>query len=193
MEAFDGVSLRAFLDGPACSRDEVRSVVAEIAIALTAARAHGIVNDWIQPEDILIARGNEAEHEVKVTVGLDRVREKYPKHSYWQPPRPLGISGCLAPEVIRGASEKGSRSTDVFTLAAIAFELIAGFPAWRAEEPILSLAAILKEPPSRLRFRHPSFVHLDAVEAVLRRALAKDPKERPQDAAAFVDEFERAV
>jgi serine/threonine-protein kinase len=85
----------------------------------------------------------------------------------------------MSPEQARGEPVDGR--SDVFAVAAIAWELLAGGPLFHRAQPYLSLAAVVEDPlPPVDAARHPL---LAALAPVLSRALAKLPADRTASCA----------
>jgi serine/threonine protein kinase len=94
-----------------------------------------------------------------------------------------------APERLDGKNV--DHRADLWALAVIAFELLAGAPLWRGAVPEMLRRMVLRSPPPRLvtaEVRRPEYL-----DAFFSRALAREPAERPQTAALFMRELERAI
>lgn len=92
-----------------------------------------------------------------------------------------------SPEQIRG--EAIDQRSNLFTLGAILFEMVAGQKAFSAEDPVALVKQIEHEMPPAPASLNPK-VH-PAVSAVIMKALAKDPAERFQTARALVEDLEQ--
>ena len=115
---------------------EAASVGAEVAVALAAAHAAGIVHRDIKPGNILIATSGMA----KITdFGIARAIDD---GTVTQSTGTLaGTPAYLAPEVARGADS--TRASDVFSLGATLFHAVEGEPPFgRAENPLALLYAV---------------------------------------------------
>jgi serine/threonine-protein kinase len=161
IEWFDGHPLHLGRPWP---RDEALLLVAQLCRGLAAIHGHQLVVRDLGPQRILIG--------ALAKIVLD------PEWMFQSDP-----ARALTPEESLG--KPISLRTDLHSLAAISFELLAGFPPWdRGNSPALLLTR-LTEPPRR--------IGPPALDAFMQRALAVDPQRRPPDAMTFLAELERAV
>jgi serine/threonine-protein kinase len=101
----------------------------------------------------------------------------------------IGTAGYLAPEVIAGGP--AGPASDRYALAVVAFEALTGRRPFRADAvPALLWAHLHREPP-RASTLAPGLPR--RLDAVLARALAKDPRDRPASAGAMVAAVARAL
>jgi serine/threonine-protein kinase len=82
----------------------------------------------------------------------------------------------MAPEQLRGVP--ASPASDQYALAAVAYEMLSGWPPYAATTPV-GLAEAQAEPPAAIAGARPQ------LDAAVRRALAGDPAERYPDVTAF--------
>ena len=175
-EFVDGETLRAKMEG-ANTPTTVIDVGRQVARALAAAHAAGIVHRDIKPENVMVRGDGYAK---VLDFGLARVHESgtaTETHSGTET-NPLALLGTMAymsPEQARGAPA-GSPS-DVFALGVTLYEMLARRRPWVAPTMPAVLAAMLLEdavPLSRLNPSVPS-----GLEKVVHRMIAKDPALRP--------------
>jgi serine/threonine protein kinase len=156
----------------------------QAAKGLSAIHSQGMVHGNLTPENILIAND-----------GLDRPHVKLFGIGSAGPmaaTRNGEMSGSdfayLAPEQCSGADQADARS-DVYSLGAIAYEMLAGEPPFSGERPSdVMLKHTEEAPPPLSAFRHDLS---PAIEPVLLKALAKDPELRYQTAGEFADDLTR--
>src|SRR5262249_30651266 len=101
---------------------------------------------------------------------------------------PVGTPSYMAPEQIEG--KPVDARSDVFALAILAYELLVGRTPFTGEGWTAVLFQIMNtdpEPPSHVDPSLPA-----ALDRVLARALAKDPKQRTRDVATFIAELREA-
>lgn len=96
----------------------------------------------------------------------------------------VGTPAYLSPEAARG--QPVGRSGDVYSAAALAFHLLTGRPVFGGSAWEMVAAHRDQSPPALTG-------HGPRLEDLLRRSLAKDPAQRPVDAAAFLSELEEAA
>ena len=149
-------------------------IVAEVAAALDAAHATGLVHRDVKPANVLLEGEAEADQRVYLTdFGLARRVEA--TSGVTATGAFVGTLDYVAPEQIRG--DRVDARADVYALGCVLFELLAGIPPFASrEDKVAKMYAHLNEEPTRLRVLRPELPA--AVDAVAARALAKDPAER---------------
>jgi serine/threonine protein kinase len=180
MEFLPGGSLEGRLvDAP---RDDVIQWLGDVATALDAAHAAGIVHRDVKPANLLFdARGHihVADFGIASAAGLASVT---------QTGSILGTAGYLSPEQARG--ERATPASDRYGLAVVAWELLAGRRPFEAASSAAEATAHVREPVPDIGELDPSLPA--ATSAVFARALAKKPSARYPSARAFVDDLERS-
>jgi hypothetical protein len=159
-------------------RDAVR-IAARVARALQHAHAHGIVHRDIKPANIMVLDTGEA----KV---LDFGVAKAPASQLTAAGQFFGTPAYMSPEQAGGQALDGR--SDVFSLGCVLYLTLTGRRPFDGDSVPVILSRVLHaspEPPSRVRSGVPA--ELDAVVA---RAMAKDPTARPADAGALADDLE---
>jgi serine/threonine-protein kinase len=184
MEYVDGGrSLEAILrdEAPLPAATAV-ALVGQICGALGYAHAHGVVHRDIKPGNILVTRAGE----VKVgDFGIARIAGR----KLTQTGVKLGTPSYMSPEQARGR-DVDSRS-DLFSVGVILYEALTGADAFPGADTESVLYQIVHEPVRPLRERLGTVPA--AMEAVVTRALAKDPQQRYQTAAELADAARRAL
>ena len=173
MELVDGQPLSTLLrDGRALDPEVVRDLLGQAGDALAAAHRAGIVHRDVKPANLLVT----PDREVKVTdFGIARAASSSAITGTGQV---MGTPQYLSPEQARG--EQASPASDVYSLGVVAFECLTGHRPFQKDTAVATALAHLHDPVPPL----PATVPAD-LAAVVTRALAKDPKERYPDAAAF--------
>jgi serine/threonine protein kinase/tetratricopeptide (TPR) repeat protein len=183
MEWLDGEDLADRLARGPLSSVETVALVAQVADALGAAHARGVVHRDVKPSNIFLPGGDP--HRVKILdFGIARAggRARITTSSGGI----LGTLGYMAPEQARAERDVDARA-DVFSLGCVLHECITGEPVFQGDHVMAILAKILFDEAPRLRDRFPTAdLALDALTA---RMLSKDPKKRPADGAALAKEI----
>jgi hypothetical protein len=148
--------------------DKALPFIAQLAAAIDAARAGGVGHGALHPRDIFVTPDEARATGFGVVDALDRLGLRAPVR------RPYS-----APERIAG--EQWSTPADVFSLGAIAFELLTGRRPAGIGDQMGSLAGAA------------GGAHLDDIHAVLAQAMHERPEERFATAGAFVSALERAA
>jgi serine/threonine-protein kinase len=199
MEYLDGRDLEARLAeaGQLPLPTTVR-IVGAVASALAAAHAHGVVHRDLKPANIFLgAVDGQADQLVKVLdFGISQVRSAADRRLS-QPHHVLGTPPYMAPEQVRGARDAVDGRADQFALGAIAYRMLTGCDAFRGEDTPALLYHIVHESAAPLADHLPSNWDSRPLQAVLDRALAKQPEQRwggmMELARAFEDAAERTI
>ena len=176
LEFIEGETLKR-LAGRGIEHRELTRVMRQVASALSAAHAAGVVHRDIKPENIMV----RSDGYVKVLdFGLARRLPTLAapggegQHDTW-PGAILGTVAYMSPEQARGESLDGS--SDIFSLGIVLYQLLAGLHPFDRGSPLETLQAIATAqplPPSRLRPAVPA-----VLEGLVTAMLHKDPRLRP--------------
>jgi YVTN family beta-propeller protein len=171
MRLVDGVDLGRLVasEGPL---DDARAarVVSQVADALDAAHARGLVHRDVKPANVLVAGGD---HVYLTDFGL--VKNVDSESGVTQTGQVVGTVNYSAPEQI-GARPVDAR-TDVYALGCVAFQVLTGSVPFARETPVATMYAHTSDAPPVLG--------RPAVDAVVARALAKSPDDRFPSAGDF--------
>src|SRR5216683_2037760 len=181
MEFVRGKTLRDVVAerGPLPPHEATR-LVAQVAAALDAAHEAGVIHCDVKPANVIVDEQGRA----KLTdFGVARAARGPREHEL------IGTARYIAPERVMG--EPATERSDVFSLGLVAYELIAGRPAFGEMETEDLLRLRLDAPPPSLRSARVGVS--EDVDAVVRRALSRDPAERPASAGGFARELLAAV
>jgi eukaryotic-like serine/threonine-protein kinase len=173
-ELLPGPSLGAQLRGlrargERMGRDEIVAVAAQLASALDAAHAAGIVHRDVKPDNAIWGAQQTL---VLTDFGIARPLAADTQHT--QAGTILGTPYYLAPEQARG--QKPTFATDVYALGVVLYELLAGQVPFPSPDPMAVLYDHIQTPPPPLGPQRPDLP--PAVEQVVLRALSKEPTAR---------------
>ena len=174
MDLIEGTDLRGILnrDGALGIEDSIR-IVSEVASALDAAHALGLVHRDIKPGNVMVEDADGGERVFLTDFGLARHVEA--TSGVTATGAFVGTLDYVAPEQIMG--ERVDARADVYSLACVLFELVSGNPPFASrEDKIEKMYAHLRDDPPRLRVMEPDAP--EELDATVARALAKDPEER---------------
>src|SRR5690348_14322411 len=186
MEYVEGESLRDRLmrEGPLPVADALR-VAAEVGDALQYAHENGVIHRDIKPENILLSRGHALVSDFGVAKLMEE-RGSTPGSALTGGGIAIGTVEYMSPEQASGDKRVDPRS-DVYALAAVLYEMLAGEPPFTGPSAQAIVARVLGDSPRAIRTVRPGVpVHL---ERALMRGLARLPGDRPRTARAFVESF----
>ena len=187
MDFLEGRSLdEVIADGPLDVRSTTR-IVAHIGTALDALHGAGIVHRDVKPSNIIVVGDDPSEGRAVLTdLGLAKGR------AYTVLTRPGQVMGTLdymAPEIIKG--EEAAPASDLYALACIAYECIAGHAPFSDRGVFqVGMAHITDEPadPTADRDDVPA-----GIGWAITQALAKDPERRPPSGVALANLLKMAA
>jgi serine/threonine-protein kinase len=195
MEFVEGPTLRDVLYDRLWTVGDIHLVIGQIAEALAAAHRQQVVHRDLKPENVILVAGPKDARTVKVLdfglaklAGLERKLELEP---LTRAGMCYGTPQYMAPELIQG--KPVDRAVDIYALGVMTYELLSGSLPWDGPDAREVLLAVASTPPPPIARAHPSVTRLSEVNAFLQRALAKDKKHRPGDAATFFRELELAL
>jgi serine/threonine protein kinase/Tol biopolymer transport system component len=193
-EFVDGTTLREHIDRKPLKLGEVLDVASQIASALVAAHAAGIVHRDIKPENVMVRRDGY----VKVLdFGLAKVAG-HPSSAVdteaatraWVNTAPGAVMGTvnyMSPEQARG--EEADHRTDIWSLGVVVYEMLAGRAPFEGRSPSHTLVAVLDHEPPPLA--HYLVDAPDALQEVVTDALTKDAEARFQTAKQMLAKLQR--
>ena len=183
MEYVEGETLRdAIASGP-LSPERTLAVVRDTAAALDHAHSHGVVHRDVKPANILLRHDGIAK---LADLGIATAAERTAiTHSGVV----LGTASYMAPEQLAGG-EAGPRS-DVYALAAVAFEALSGQKARSGKTPVEVAHEVVSGAPPDLERAWTGAT--PGAAAALARGMAREPGDRPASAGALADELERGL
>ena len=186
MEYVEGESLAQRLqrEGP-LALDEAIRIAAEVGDALQYAHERGIVHRDIKPANILLSGG----HALVTDFGIAKqFADADEGQTLTGTGVTVGTAAYMSPEQASGEKRIDARS-DVYALAAVLYEMLAGEPPFTGPSAQAVVARIIVDAPRPIRTVRPNIpAH---VQDALLRALAKVPADRPGSVKAFIDSLAR--
>ena len=176
LDYVDGPSLAERLAGGSrLTPAEAVTIASDVAAALSAAHEAGIVHRDVKPGNVLLTDDGHAQLTDFGIAHADGDDTAVTATGLL-----VGTLRYIAPEQLRG--EPATPSSDLYSLAAVTYEMLAGGPAFSAATPV-ALVEEHRVGPA------PLSGDVAAFDAPLRRALAPDPTARQRSVAAFAHDL----
>ena len=184
MEYLDGATLRDILDERGVFPvDRTAGLMSQVLAGLDVVHRKGIVHRDLKPENLMLVQDDEGQEVVKILdFGISKLLSDERKVNLTSTGLVIGTPQYMSPEQARNSAEI-DRRTDIYSVGAIAYHLVTGTLPHQQETISALIAAVLTapvDPPSKRRAGLPA-----SLDAVLLRALSRDPRDRYPDARAF--------
>jgi len=195
MEFIDGHTFGEVIQSETDLRKIVR-YLQRVAEGLTKAHAAGIVHCDLKPDNIMVTHDG---HVKILDFGIAKLIEAQTLSStaseidtaitlqHSQPGTVLGTVGYMSPEQARGRTDDIDRRSDIFSFGCILFEAVTGHKAFAGEDAIDTLNKIIRGSPPPITDLRPDASN--TLKRIVRRCLAKDPKDRYQTTKDLVIEL----
>jgi serine/threonine-protein kinase len=166
-------------EGP-LAPERALEICAQVGSALDAAHERGLVHRDVKPANALMARDGESDHAYLCDFGVAKHGSQSP--SLTGARSMVGTVAYISPEQIEGHAVDGR--ADVYALGCMLFECLTGSAPFVRDNELATLLAHRDEAPPSPADRRPELPR--ALDAVIDRALAKDPDERYATCAELV-------
>jgi beta-lactam-binding protein with PASTA domain/tRNA A-37 threonylcarbamoyl transferase component Bud32 len=186
MEYVDGRTLRDLLrDDRRLLPERALEITDGVLRALDYSHRNGIVHRDIKPGNVMLTRDGK----VKVMdFGIARAVSDA-QATMTQTAQVIGTAQYLSPEQARG--ERVDARSDLYSTGCLLYELLTGRPPFLGDSPVAIAYQHVREnpvPPSRVDPEVPQWA-----DAIVLRAMAKDPRDRYQSAAEMRQDIQRAL
>jgi hypothetical protein len=188
MRFVPGTNLRQVIDRGPMALGRIARIINQIAGALDAAHARGLVHRDVKPANILVSGEGEHEHIYLTDFGLTKrlgaAAGALTRTGGW-----VGTPDYVAPEQIQGHNV--DRRADVYSLGCMLFEMLTGHVAYPKDSDMAKFWAHVSDPPPLPSTERPD---LDkAFDEIVVRATAKAPDDRYPSAGEMAAAVTAAV
>jgi len=184
LEYVDGSSLAdVLLETPILPSARAFRITVQICAALVAAHGQGIVHRDLKPDNVMLSGLGDEDFVKVLDFGIAKMQSEEPAEGQARLTRAglvFGTPEYMSPEQARGALV--DHRTDLYALGMIAYEMLAGRSAFRADDLMAILTAQMADPPPPLPATVPP-----PLAIVILSLLEKDPAKRPQTAQATME------
>jgi eukaryotic-like serine/threonine-protein kinase len=196
MEFLDGETLKHRISGKPLRFDEMLELAIQIADALRAAHAQGIIHRDIKPANLFVTKLGNAKildfGLAKVVpagarVGVSQMPTATAGEFLTSPGTAVGTISYMSPEQARG--EELDERTDLFSFGAVLYEMATGRMAFSGNTAAVVHDAILNRAPNPVSQANPNLP--PGLEPIVNKALEKDRKLRYQSAADVRTDLQR--
>jgi serine/threonine protein kinase len=196
MDYIDGHSLKKVLKQEgALSLDRVAHIFGQVIPALACAHREGVVHRDLKPENIMLTvRANVQDFVEVVDFGISKLKSKE-NHQTYNITRVGDVCGSppyMSPEQCLASLPIDSRS-DVYSLGIVLYEAISGRLPFKAKTAIEMIDCHLYGVPAPLKASNPELASCEALNALLTKALQKEPENRQQSMEELGKELEEAI
>lgn len=198
MEYVEGVAVWDYMLVERPSLRQRIELFIKICRAVSSAHQQGVIHRDLKPENILVDNDGEPRL-LDFGLAKDAFARNASGGGLSVDGQVIGTLDYLSPEQIRGISGEIDVRTDIYALGLVFYRALTGHSPYPVAESYDAVRSnILERMPASFRGLPPSeeetidFNRIDAdVEAILRKALEKNKKDRYQSADAMADDFER--
>lgn len=179
-------------------RDAVR-FVREALRSLGEAHAKGIVHRDLKPDNLFLALSPDRvglRREICKVLDFGIVKWQRPEHGKidqleTQAGTVFGTPRYMSPEQAQGAELDGR--SDLYSLGVLLYQMLTGHAPFVDDDAVVVMARHIKDLPPAFKEVAPQVPIPPPIEALVRRALAKSPHDRPRTAEQMSIELARAV
>jgi hypothetical protein len=161
-------------------------IAREVASALEYAHERGVIHRDIKPENVLLSAGEA----VVADFGIAKAIDTAGGERLTATGLVLGTPAYMSPEQGSGESEPDARS-DIYSLGCVLYEMLAGNPPFTGPTPQAILRRKSSEAVPSLKLIREGISH--RIDATVRKALARDPADRYQNARDFAAALQASV
>ena len=183
MEWVEGRLLRAILNEERkLGIDRAVNLTLQICDALDTMHKHGVVHRDLKPENVMV---DDADRIKLIDFGIAK-KEDARRLTIVEVTKTLGTPDYISPEQVKG--QRGDQRSDVYSLGAMLYEMLTGEPPYTGSNPLAVMNERLLHDPKPVRALRKDVS--PELEEIVKRALAREPRNRYQTASEMAWELE---
>ena len=195
-EYIQGETLHTLLQQRSLDLKTILEAAIQVASALNAAHKAGIIHRDIKPENVMIRPDGLvkildfgiAKLSSRKTEATDEEAATALKQQGTSPGVIIGTANYMSPEQARG--KEVSAQSDIFSFGIVLYEMVTGQRAFKGENALDVIGAILHKEPTPLNQLSPELPH--EIERIINKTLRKDPNARYQTAGDLLTDLKDA-
>ncbi|MEW6734326.1 MAG: protein kinase [Acidobacteriota bacterium] len=187
MQYLEGKRLKQLVRGRALELESALSIAVQIADALAAAHARGVIHRDIKATNVIVNDRGQAKI---LDFGLAKATTNIGDRTVMdltQQGVPFGTAGYMSPEQARGAQI--DHRTDIFSLGVVLYEMVVGRLPFTGKSSVEIMHAVLHNQPVPITEINPSLPM--QLQQVIDRAMAKEMNQRYQTIREFYNELKK--
>ncbi|HEX5098280.1 MAG TPA: HDOD domain-containing protein, partial [Polyangiaceae bacterium] len=189
MELLRGKSLRGVMrERGKLTGAEMMPYAEQICAALEAAHAAGIVHRDLKPANVLVLEGEPLRLKL-LDFGIAKLLSSGPNQT--RHGQVLGTATHMAPEQALGDAGRVTPQSDLYSLGAILYEMLAGQPVFHHDSDVMLMVMHVRDEVPPLRAHAPDIP--EGVARLVEKCLAKSPADRPTSARALAGALAEAL
>jgi serine/threonine protein kinase len=186
MEYLEGISMQSAVKTGRMPIQRAISFGRQMLEGLAAAHEAGVIHRDLKPANLFIEKSSTGSEKVKLLdFGISKLADAS-QQELTRDGQTLGTVAYMAPEQIRGKASATDPRVDLYSAGVSLFIMLTGKRPIDGEDTVQLLAAVLEHPPMTLS-QAVGLPFPSALEAVIARALEKDPNRRFQTAIEMRD------
>jgi serine/threonine-protein kinase len=180
MELIEGQDLKGLIDDAApLPPDQAINIAIQAAEGLDYAHRRGLVHRDVKPQNMLLTPDGH------VRIADFGIAKSHLSTAVTQAGMTFGTADYISPEQAQGIEV--TPQSDIYSLGIVLYEMLTGHLPFTADTPMAVAIQHIQKMPPPLRQYNPALP--SSLEALVLRAIAKNPQQRPLDAKAFAQEL----